>query len=156
MKCIYCEEATRVVDSRESKDGEAVRRRRECTQCSERFTTYERAQLRRMDVKKHDGRTEPFDRDKLAQGIQRACEKRPISEERIHAIITAVEEEIQALHEPVVESKTIGEKVCQRLREEDEVAYLRFASVYKEFTDGAQFVRELDDLSDKRHTEVTQ
>lgn len=156
MKCIYCEEATRVVDSRESQDGDAVRRRRECTGCGERFTTYERAQLRHIDVKKHDGSTEPFDRDKLSQGIKRACEKRPISDERIHTIITAVEEEIQALREPIVESKTIGAKVCQHLREEDEVAYLRFASVYKEFTDGAEFVRELDDLTSKTHTEVTQ
>ncbi len=155
MKCIYCEQATRVVDSRESQDGEAIRRRRECTGCNERFTTYERAQLRSIDVEKHDGSIEPFNREKLAQGIKRACEKRPITEERISALIAEVEEEIQTLREPIVKSKTIGEKVCQHLGEEDEVAYLRFASVYKEFTDGAQFVRELDDLTNKIDTEVT-
>lgn len=147
MKCLYCDEATRVVDSRDTQDGAVVRRRRECVDCETRFTTYERAELRQLEVEKRDGNVEPFDREKLAAGIRRACEKRPIPDQRLDAIITAVEEEIRSLREPVVESDVIGHKVCEHLKEEDEVAYLRFASVYKEFSDGAQFVRELADLS---------
>lgn len=147
VKCLYCEAATRVVDSRDTQDGAAVRRRRECVSCEKRFTTYERAQLRQIEVAKRDGHLEPFDRDKLAAGIHRACEKRPISSDQLDAIIDAVEEDIRSLREPVVESEAIGELVCERLKEVDEVAYLRFASVYKEFSDGSQFVRELADLS---------
>ncbi len=149
MKCLYCDEATRVVDSRDTQDGRAVRRRRECLDCGERFTTYERAQLRHIEVEKRDGTTEPFDRGKLAAGIRRACEKRPITDGRLEGIIAAVEEEIRSLREATVSSDVIGQKVCERLKEEDEVAYLRFASVYKEFSDGSQFVRELADLSAK-------
>lgn len=147
MDCLYCDEATRVVDSRDTSDGEVVRRRRECVDCGERFTTYERAELRHLEVEKRDGSVEPFDREKLAAGVRRACEKRPVPDRRIDEIITAVEEEIRSLREPVVESDVIGARVCERLKEEDEVAYLRFASVYKEFSDGSQFVRELADLS---------
>jgi transcriptional repressor NrdR len=147
VDCLYCDEATRVVDSRDTSDGEVVRRRRECVDCGERFTTYERAELRHLEVEKRDGSVEPFDRQKLAAGVRRACEKRPVPDRRIDEIITAVEEEIRSLREPVVESDVIGARVCERLKEEDEVAYLRFASVYKEFSDGSQFVRELADLS---------
>jgi transcriptional repressor NrdR len=147
VDCLYCDEATRVVDSRDTSDGEVVRRRRECVDCGERFTTYERAELRHLEVEKRDGSVEPFDREKLAAGVRRACEKRPVPDRRIDEIITAVEEEIRSLREPVVESDVIGARVCERLKEEDEVAYLRFASVYKEFSDGSQFVRELADLS---------
>lgn len=147
MKCLYCDEATRVVDSRDTREGAVVRRRRECVDCETRFTTYERAELRHLEVEKRDGNVEPFDREKLASGIRRACEKRPIPDQRLDAIITAVEEEVRSLREPIVESDVIGQKVCEHLKEEDEVAYLRFASVYKEFSDGAQFVRELADLS---------
>lgn len=147
MKCLYCEASTRVVDSRDTQDGAAVRRRRECVDCGKRFTTYERAQLRHIEVTKRDGQTEPFDRAKLASGIRRACEKRPIPEEELDTIINAVEEDVRSLRQPVVESETIGRMVCERLKEVDEVAYLRFASVYKEFSDGSQFVRELADLS---------
>jgi len=147
VDCLYCDEATRVVDSRDTSDGEVVRRRRECVDCGERFTTYERAELRHLEVEKRDGSVEPFDRQKLAAGVRRACEKRPVPDRRIDEVITAVEEEIRSLREPVVESDVIGARVCERLKEEDEVAYLRFASVYKEFSDGSQFVRELADLS---------
>lgn len=149
VKCLHCEASTRVVDSRDTQDGTAVRRRRECVECGERFTTYERAQLRDIEVEKRDGRIESFDRDKLAAGIRRACEKRPIPDGKMDQIIRAVEEDIRSLRQPVVESEAIGAKVCERLKEVDDVAYLRFASVYKEFSDGSQFVRELADLSTK-------
>lgn len=149
MKCIYCEASTRVVDSRDTQDGQAVRRRRECVGCEERFTTYERAELRQIEVRKRDGSVEAFDREKLAAGIRRACEKREIPEEQLASIINAVVDDVRSVRRPVIESEVIGEKVCERLKAVDEVAYLRFASVYKEFSDGSQFVRELADLSTK-------
>lgn len=146
MDCLYCEASTRVIDSRDTHDGTAVRRRRECVDCGERFTTYERAELQGLEVEKRDGQVEPFQRDKLATGIRRACEKRPIDDEQLETIIGTVEEDVRSLRRPVVDSEVIGAKVCERLKEVDEVAYLRFASVYKEFSDGAQFVRELAEM----------
>ncbi len=146
MKCLYCEGSTCVVDSRNIDDGACVRRRRECEDCEQRFTTYERSKLRHVEVQKRDGQTEPFRRGKLAAGIRRAFEKRPIEKDRLEALISAVEEEIRSRRQRVVESNTIGEIVCERLKDEDEVAYLRFASVYKDFSDGTQFVQELENL----------
>lgn len=157
MKCLYCEGSTCVVDSRNIDDGACVRRRRECEDCEQRFTTYERSKLRHVEVEKRDGQTEPFRREKLAAGIRRAFEKRPVDEERLEALISAVEEEVRSRRQRVVESDTIGEIVCERIKEVDEVAYLRFASVYKDFSDGTQFVQELENLGPSTHdsNEVT-
>lgn len=143
------------MDSRDARDGAAVRRRRECVVCGERFTTYERALLRDLEVAKRDGSAEPFQREKLAAGIRRAFEKRPVTGNALETIIDSVEEEIRSLREPVVESREIGEHVCKRLREVDEVAYLRFASVYKEFSDGEQFVQELATMNGPSKTAQT-
>jgi len=150
VNCLYCDNSTLVVDSRNVDDGRCVRRRRECEDCGERFTTYERSQLRHVEVEKRDGRTEPFRREKLAAGIRKAFEKRPISDEDLDALISAIEEEVRSRRDSVVESKTIGEVACQRIKEVDEVAYLRFVSVYEEFSDGSQFLQELEDLPSTR------
>lgn len=157
MKCLYCQGSTRVVDSRNIDDGAGVRRRRECENCEKRFTTYERAKLRHVEVEKRDGQTEPFRREKLAAGIRRACEKRPVDEEELDALIGGIEEEIRSRRQRVIESDTIGEIVCDRLKDVDEVAYLRFASVYKDFSDGTQFVQELENMGPSTHdsNEVT-
>jgi transcriptional repressor NrdR len=157
VKCLYCQGSTRVVDSRNIDDGACVRRRRECEDCEERFTTYERSKLSHVKVEKRDGQTEPFRREKLAAGIRRAFEKRPVDEERLEALIDGIEEEVRSRRQQVVESDTIGDIVCEQLKEVDEVAYLRFASVYKDFSDGTQFVQELENLGPSTHdsNEVT-
>lgn len=157
MKCLYCQGSTGVVDSRNIDDGACVRRRRECENCGERFTTYERSKLHHVEVEKRDGQTEPFRRDKLAAGIRRAVEKRPVDEDELEALIGAVEDELRSRAGRIVESDTIGEIVCDRLKDVDEVAYLRFASVYKDFSDGTQFVQELEQLGPSTHdsNEVT-
>ena len=138
------------MDSRDTHDGTAVRRRRECVSCSERFTTYERAHFEGIHVRKRDGTLEPFQREKLASGIYRAFEKRPVTQDRLEALIDTVEAELRSLGRPTVDAATIGERVCEEIRSLDEVAYLRFASVYKEFSEASQFVRELNLIKSER------
>lgn len=144
MKCPYCHvDDDRVVDTRPSDDGLAIRRRRECHQCKRRFTTYEYVERTTVKVIKKDGARVPFDREKLKQGLEKACWKRPISDAKIEGVISEVENHIAANFESEVESRAIGELAMQQLRELDQVAYVRFASVYRQFQDVHDFVDEL-------------
>ncbi len=144
MKCPYCQaDNDRVIDSRASEDGFATRRRRECLDCKRRYTTYERVERTAMKVVKKDGARVPFDRAKLKLGLEKACWKRPISDARLEAIVSDVENNIEAAFDSEVESRYIGELVMQHLRELDQVAYVRFASVYRQFEDVQDFVEEL-------------
>jgi len=150
MRCPWCGHLEdRVVDSREAQDGLATRRRRECLGCGRRFTTYERIDEILPAVVKKDGRREPFDRKKILEGLTRACQKRPVSAERIQALVTAVERDLQELGEKEIRTSVIGEAVMRRLRELDEVAYVRFASVYRAFRDVGEFMTELAGLAKK-------
>jgi transcriptional repressor NrdR len=150
MRCPYCGHLEdRVVDSREAQDGQATRRRRECAGCARRFTTYERIEEVLPQVVKKDGRREPFDRAKIVEGVAIACQKRPVSVEQVQALVTAVERELQELGEKEIRTTVIGEAVMRRLRELDEVAYVRFASVYRAFRDVGEFMTELAGLARK-------
>ena len=147
MHCPYCSGSeTRVVDSRLTDPGDAVRRRRECDGCGERFTTYERAERNVLAVVKKDGRREEFNREKLASGIRKACYKRAIPAEVIEAMVADIEAELQGMGQPEVPSQLIGERIMIALREVDEVAYVRFASVYREFRDVDTIVDEIEGL----------
>ena len=147
MRCPYCSHLEdRVVDSREAQEGQATRRRRECLGCGRRFTTYERVEEVQPQVVKKDGRREPFDRKKIVEGLARACQKRPVSRERIDELVTAVERRVQELGEREVASHVVGEAVMERLRDLDQVAYVRFASVYRAFRDVGEFMSELQGL----------
>jgi len=142
MRCPYCKEGdTRVIDTREVRD--AVRRRRECLSCGQRFTTYERIAPVSLLVVKRDGRREQFDREKLYRGVYKACAKRPISDEAIDALVGRVENGVFALGKAEVESKVIGQMVMEQLRVLDDVAYVRFASVYRRFKDVDGLVEEI-------------
>jgi transcriptional repressor NrdR len=144
MKCPNCEgENSRVMESRDLDDGASIRRRRECLDCNTRFTTYERIEQPPLTVIKKDGRRQAFSRDKIAGGIYRACEKRPISVDQIEAITNEIEQAVRALGEPEVPVRDVGEIVIDRLLTLDDVAYVRFASVYRAFSDVASFEREL-------------
>jgi len=132
-----------VLDSRASQDGSTIRRRRECLGCNRRFTTYERIEATTLKVIKKDGSREPFDRTKIKRGLEKACWKRPISDEQIEAVVMAVENALEANLDAEVESRKVGELVMQHLRELDDVAYVRFASVYRQFKDVRDFVEEL-------------
>ena len=144
MKCPYCRsKRDKVVDSRSIRNKQAVRRRRECLKCHKRYTTYEYIEEISIMVIKSDARREPFDRKKVLNGLIRACEKRPISLERLEGIVTKIETQLQNKFVKEVRSKTIGEIVMKHLRRLDEVAYVRFASVYRQFRDVSQFTREL-------------
>ncbi|MDY6777466.1 MAG: transcriptional regulator NrdR [Candidatus Nanohaloarchaea archaeon] len=146
MNCPYCSEgSTKVVDTRDTGENE-VRRRRECRACGERFTTYERVESPSLRVVKQDGSEEQFRRDKIRDGIERACNKRPVSEEEIEDIVDQVESEIRSRNNRTVEADEIGEAVMERLKELDDVAYLRFASVYRDFEDADSFKEELEEL----------
>ena len=150
MRCPWCGNLEdRVVDSREAQEGTATRRRRECAGCGRRFTTYERIEEILPHVVKKDGRREPFDRKKILEGVSRACQKRPVSAEQVEALVTAVERELQELGEREIRTTAIGEAVMKRLRALDEVAYVRFASVYRAFRDVAEFMNELEHLVKK-------
>jgi len=150
MRCPYCGNLEdRVVDSREAQDGQATRRRRECLGCQRRFTTYERIEEVLPQVVKKDGRREPFDRAKIVEGVAIACQKRPVSAEQVQALVSAVERELQELGEKEIRTTVIGEAVMRRLRELDEVAYVRFASVYRAFRDVGEFMTELAGLARK-------
>ncbi len=148
MRCPYCGHSEdRVVDSREAQEGEVTRRRRECLGCTRRFTTYERIEDVLPHVVKKDGRREAFDRAKIVDGVATACQKRPVSAEQIEALVTAVERQIQELGEREIRTAAIGEAVMQRLRRLDEVAYVRFASVYRAFRDVGEFMTEVEGLA---------
>lgn len=147
MKCPYCAELdNRVIDSRLSQGGEVTRRRRECAACTRRYTTYERVEESLPLVVKKDGRREPFDHGKFVAGLKKACEKRPVSAEQIEVMADAIEKELAESGDKEVASTLIGEKVMTRLREVDEVAYVRFASVYRSFRDIQEFMDELSGL----------
>lgn len=147
MRCPYCgHRDSKVIDSRPTDEGEAIRRRRECTKCEERFTTYEKVETLPIMVIKKDKTRELFDRDKLIRGITRACEKRPVGTEQIDAIVDRIEASMQNSLEREVTSAQIGEKVMENLRDIDEVAYVRFASVYRQFTDATTFIKEVNKL----------
>lgn len=147
MKCPFCGfEDDRVIDSRTSDDGRAIRRRRECQQCEKRYTTYERPQETPCYVIKKDQRREVFSREKVLSGLLRACEKRPVPVSRLEEVVDLVERRIQEQYEREVASRIVGEMVVQALREIDKVAYVRFASVYREFADVGAFIREATPL----------
>lgn len=151
MKCPYCGHlADKVVDSRESGDGDVIRRRRECLQCEKRFTTYEAIEASRLMVIKKDGRREPFDRKKLLAGLLKACEKRPVGMQQLEQFLDAVEQDLSKSFDKEVPSTEIGKRVMARLHQLDPVAYVRFASVYREFKDVNQFMYELKDLLHQR------
>ena len=151
MKCPFCgHEEDKVIDSREATDGAAIRRRRECLKCKRRYTTYERLEETPLLVVKRDGRREPFDRKKIIGGVLKACEKRPIPLERIEALVGELEREIAQEFDREVPAEEVGERVMRRLHELDEVAYVRFASVYRSFKDINQFMKELRELLSKK------
>jgi len=149
MKCPYCQEdQDRVVDTRAGEEGFVIRRRRLCGRCNKRFTTYERVESIAIRVKKRDGIRVPFDRDKLRRGVERACWKRPISDAQISALIAEVESEIDSMFTSEVESQFIGEIVMGLLRDLDQVAYVRFASVYLHFQDAKDFANAIQPMLD--------
>ncbi len=151
MKCPFCTHLEdKVVDSREGKDGLVIRRRRECLKCNRRFTSYERIDEIPFMVVKKDGRRLPFDRNKVLAGLRKACEKRPVSPAALEAIADEVEQTLQESPERELPARSIGEKVIERLRDLDKVAYVRFASVYRQFEDVDQFMKELKDLLEQR------
>lgn len=151
MRCPYCNfNEDKVIDSRATQEGASVRRRRECINCGRRFTTYEYVEKTPLMVVKKDGRREPFNREKILSGLTRACQKRPISMERLVKVVSEVEAEIQKKFDQEVESRFIGELVMEKLSKVDDVAYVRFASVYRQFKDVNQFLRELRDILSKR------
>jgi transcriptional repressor NrdR len=150
MLCPYCKQAeSKVIDSRSSEDGTVIRRRRECAACSRRFTTYERVEERPLLVVKKGGDREQFDRNKILNGITRACEKRPVSSEAIEKMVNSIEAELRDNNDREVSSMVIGEMVMDKLRSLDEVAYVRFASVYRQFTDLNSFINTIDQLKSK-------
>jgi transcriptional repressor NrdR len=147
VKCPSCGHLEdKVIDSRSAKEGQAIRRRRECLRCHRRFTTYETVETAPLLVIKKDGRREPFSRDKILNGLLRACEKRPIPAERLHAIVDEIESELLRQGHEEVRSSEIGERVMEALHKLDEVAYVRFASVYRHFKDLNEFLEELRSL----------
>ncbi|MFA4983728.1 MAG: transcriptional regulator NrdR [Candidatus Omnitrophota bacterium] len=150
MRCPYCGcKEDKVVDSRATQEEAAIRRRRECLECGKRFTTYEYVEEASLLVIKKDGRREPFDRKKILNGIIKACEKRPISIENMEDIVTQIERTIQKKYEREVPAEKIGELVAEKLKALDDVAYVRFASVYRQFKDVGQFMVELEDMLKK-------
>jgi transcriptional repressor NrdR len=156
MRCPFCKEDTdKVIDSRSSDGGRAIRRRRECLACGRRFTTRERIEdLIRLQVIKKDGSREPFDRSKILEGIQRACYKRPISVDAMMALTDEIEAEIFHNFDREVKSQFIGERVMRKLRKVDQVAYVRFASVYHEFKSIHEFIDEVQEVRQAARDEV--
>lgn len=151
MKCPYCGfEEDKVVDSRSSKEGTAVRRRRECLECSKRFTTYEYIENVPLTIVKNDQRREPYDRQKLMVGIISACKKRPVSMKKIESVVDKIENEITKLSKTEIPSTEIGSLVMRELSELDDVAYVRFASVYRKFKDTEDFISEVKEIEAKK------
>lgn len=148
MRCPYCgNEDTQVKDSRPSEDGSSIRRRRFCPACGNRFTTFERVQLKELVVTKTDGRRVPFDRDKMAKSIRIACRKRPVDDERIERVLNGIQRRLEMETEAEIPSRRIGEMVMEALRGVDEVAYVRFASVYRNFREARDFHTLIDELA---------
>lgn len=157
MRCPYCGELeNKVIDSRMAKEGNTVRRRRQCLECDTRFTTYERVERLPLVLIKKDNRREPFDREKILMGMQRACEKRDISIHTLERFIDELERELQELGEREISASIVGERVMRKLHELDDVAYVRFASVYREFKDINDFMSELKDLFVRRRADGSQ
>lgn len=148
MKCPFCHrDQDKVTDSRASEDGLAIRRRRKCLKCGRKFTTYERYEdISLKVIKKNDAR-EPFQRDKIRRGLQTACWKRPVSDEQIELLVIAVEKDLYESFDDEIDSRTVGKLVMEHLRQLDEVAFVRFASVYREFQNVEDFVHELDQMA---------
>lgn len=147
MNCPFCNNSeTKVVDSRDTNDGKVTRRRRECLKCQGRFSTYEEVELLRIAVVKKNGEKEEYNKKKIEEGVRRALIKRPVSEEKIGKVLGEIEYEIRALEKSEVSTKEIGKIVLKKMRELDEVAYVRFASVYKSFGSVESFKKELDTL----------
>ena len=147
MKCPFCgHENTRVIDSRPAEDNNSIRRRRVCDECDKRFTTYEKIETSPVMIVKKDMRREPFNPDKIKRGILHACQKRPISVSDVDAIVEKVEKLVHSSGEDELSSRRIGEAVMDELKQLDEVAYVRFASVYRQFTDVGSFMEELNKL----------
>lgn len=147
MRCPFCNtNEDKVVDSRTTKDGSAIRRRRECLKCGKRFTTYERVEHVALMVAKKDGRREPFDLQKMKIGVLKACEKRPIGMDQIDRLVEEIEQTLMGSVDKEVSSEKIGALVMKKLRNLDEVAYVRFASVYRQFRDISEFMEELRKL----------
>lgn len=151
MKCPFCGNMeNKVIDSRLSKDGQVIRRRRECNDCGKRFTTYERIEEVLPMVVKSDGRREPFDHNKVVAGVRAACEKRPVPLPDIEELVDDIEKQLQETGEKEVEASVIGEEVLVRLAEIDDVAYIRYASIFRNFGDLEEFARELNALVEER------
>ncbi|NDC63126.1 MAG: transcriptional repressor NrdR [Planctomycetia bacterium] len=147
MLCPFCRnDNDRVIDSRSGDDGNSIRRRRECLACRRRFTTYERVERQSLTVVKKGGVREPFDRDKIKRGLAKACWKRPVTEEEIETVVSGLEAELYGAYESEVPSRIIGERLMESLRSIDQVAFVRFASVYREFKDVRDFVEELEPI----------
>lgn len=147
MKCPYCGFLNdKVVDSREREDGQQIRRRRECLQCGKRWTTYEEIEEKPLLVIKKDGREELFSREKLFNGIHKACHKRPVTTEQIFAMVEQIEQELRQGYEKKILSSEIGERLITRLHKLDEIAYVRYASVYRQFKDAEEFQQELEKI----------
>lgn len=150
MRCPYCHKTEdRVVDTRTSQEGRAVRRRRECVACGRRFTTYEYVVERQIQLRKRNDATEPYDRQKLMRSIELPCAKRPVSVAQIEVLVDDIEDALSRLGREEVESRILGEMVMERLRELDHVAYVRFASVYRDFQDADAFAEEVRELSER-------
>ncbi len=150
MKCPYCQyEDSKVIDTRPTEEGHAIRRRRECEKCNRRFTTYEKVDDVKFMVIKKDGRRELFDRDKIYNGIMRACEKRPVPAAEMEKIVNEIERGLNNMMEKEIQSTLIGEVILEHLKKLDEVAYVRFASVYREFKDVNTFIAEIEKLLGK-------
>ena len=149
MRCPFCKDAShqsKVIDSRESAGGSVIRRRRECLTCGRRYTTYERLEEMPLKVVKKDGRREPFEREKVLACLERSCEKLDVSEEQIAALAESIEQEVREVHEREVPSRFIGELIMLRLRQLHKVAYVRYASIYREFREPEDFLAELRPL----------
>ena len=150
MKCPFCgKENTKVIDSRPAEDNSSIRRRRQCDACGKRFTTYEKVETIPLIVIKKDDNREPYDRDKIQGGILRSCHKRPVSANQITELIEEIETQIFNMEEKEISSSTIGEIVMDKLKDVDQVAYVRFASVYREFKDVNTFMNEIKKILDK-------
>jgi len=151
LRCLFCHsDETKVLDSRQIEGGTAIRRRRECDVCNKRFTTYEKYEESQLDVVKKDGRREPFSRQKLFAGLHKACEKRAVSTEQLETMVSEIERQLRDMNDREVPSELIGEAVMNKLFETDEIAYIRFASVYRQFKDIHKFMEELDELVKRR------
>jgi len=150
MKCPYCSNGeTKVTDKRDSEGGDITRRRRECLKCKKRFTTFERIETVNLVVVKKDGKRERFDREKVFSGMLKACEKRPITRNQIETAVADIEQKLKSMSSTEIESRLIGELVMRKLKKLDKVAYIRFASVYRSFTDLESFEEELKKLIKK-------